>query len=272
MAKPAIEPGELPQKSRLPDELPVMPIEQNVAFPVLVLPLQVQEEQRLKLVEQVILGNKLFVAVTAKKELSEPALPDELYQVGTTCVILQMLRIPDGSVRLLAQGLAPADAAHLGVFVHGECASEARRFLGIGNLVAGDLPEAVARVLERLSGRDEAPPAPRHGLFMNERHRNDRVHAHGRGAMRRLDGKAGEAATGEARVLVEQADDLGGKVFGEVRADQPREIAGPEEADALRVDVLTYPNALFEEDESKGNRLRPGRSLRPYLVGVEITA
>ena len=103
--KPAIEPGELPQKSRLPDELPVMPFEHNVAFPVLVLPLQVQDEQRLKLVEQVILGNKLFVAVTAKKELSAPALPDELYQVGTTCVILQMLRMPDGSVRLLAQGL-----------------------------------------------------------------------------------------------------------------------------------------------------------------------
>jgi ADP-dependent NAD(P)H-hydrate dehydratase / NAD(P)H-hydrate epimerase len=59
---------------------------------------------------------------------------------------------------LLAQRLPPADAARLGVFAHGESASEARSALATGNLVAGDLPEAVARVLERLSRR-RAPPA-----------------------------------------------------------------------------------------------------------------
>jgi ADP-dependent NAD(P)H-hydrate dehydratase / NAD(P)H-hydrate epimerase len=59
---------------------------------------------------------------------------------------------------LMARRLPPADAARVGVFAHGEAAAEARRLLGSSHVIAGDLPEAVARVLERLS-HPESPPA-----------------------------------------------------------------------------------------------------------------
>ena len=57
---------------------------------------------------------------------------------------------------LLAQGLPPLDAALIGVHAHGQAAAEARRQLGSRNLMAGDLPEAVARVLEQLLRLREA--------------------------------------------------------------------------------------------------------------------
>ena len=91
----------------LPTELPVLPLRENVAFPAMVVPLHLHDEQRVKAFEQVLLGDKLFLAVAARqKPEPEGALrPDDLYQMGTTCVVLQMIRMPDGSMRFLAQGL-----------------------------------------------------------------------------------------------------------------------------------------------------------------------
>jgi NAD(P)H-hydrate epimerase len=60
---------------------------------------------------------------------------------------------------LLAQRLPVADAVRVAVFAHGQAAGEARRALGIVHLVAGDLPEAIARVLARLSRGPAPPPA-----------------------------------------------------------------------------------------------------------------
>ena len=89
----------------LPDELPILAFEGNVVFPAMVIPAHVKQKEQLKVVEDILLGNKLFLAVAFKGEAKAPATPEGIYQVGATCVILQMLRIPDGSVRFLAQGL-----------------------------------------------------------------------------------------------------------------------------------------------------------------------
>jgi ATP-dependent Lon protease len=127
--EPTLEPGEIvaeqapeaaapdeetPERSELPDELPVLPMEDNVAFPAIVLPFEIEGEHRLKMIEEAVLGNKLFLAVAEKPEVEsegEPR-PDDLYQVGTTCVILQMLRMPDESVRFLAQGISRTRVEH----------------------------------------------------------------------------------------------------------------------------------------------------------------
>lgn len=101
-------------QDRLPSSLPVLPIPNNVAFPAMALPFQVRAEKRVKMIESVLLGDKLFlaVAVREKREESDDVLPGDLYAVGTTCVILQMLRTPDGSVRFLASGLARTHIDH----------------------------------------------------------------------------------------------------------------------------------------------------------------
>ena len=90
----------------LPKELPVLPVEGNVVFPGTPLPAQVNEGPKIKVVEEVTMGNRLFLAVAVRDEGADSVQPENLYRVGTTCVILQMLRMGDGSVRFLAQGVA----------------------------------------------------------------------------------------------------------------------------------------------------------------------
>ncbi|KPK65976.1 MAG: peptidase [Planctomycetes bacterium SM23_32] len=101
-------------REELPTTLPVLPLPDNVAFPAIVLPFHIKGEERLKLVEDVILGDKLFLAVAVRERPEEGKQPGpaNLHQVGTTCVILQMLRMPDGSVRFLAQGLTRTRIDH----------------------------------------------------------------------------------------------------------------------------------------------------------------
>ena len=107
----AVESAEAPQmpgREQLPGSLPVLPLRDNVGFPAMVLPFHIHGEKRLKMIEEIVLGDKLFLAVAArgKPEGDHELQPADLYQVGTTCVILQMMRMPDGSVRFLAQGIA----------------------------------------------------------------------------------------------------------------------------------------------------------------------
>jgi len=103
-----------PERPKLPATLPVLPLSGIVAFPGMLLPLHVRGEKRLKMIEQVIMGDKLFLALTAREPLQEDKEPQasDLFQVGTACVVLQMLRMPDGSVRCLAQGLTRARVEH----------------------------------------------------------------------------------------------------------------------------------------------------------------
>jgi len=103
-----------PERPKLPATLPVLPLSGVVAFPGMLLPLHVRGEKRLKMIEQVIMGDKLFLALTAREPLQEDKEPQasDLFQVGTACVVLQMLRMPDGSVRCLAQGLTRARVEH----------------------------------------------------------------------------------------------------------------------------------------------------------------
>ena len=92
-------------KRELPDELPVLAVAGNVVFPGMIMPEHLQQEGRLRAFEEVLLGDKLFLALLFRGEPTDPAAPDDVYPFGTTCIVLQMLRMPDGSVRFLAQGL-----------------------------------------------------------------------------------------------------------------------------------------------------------------------
>jgi len=113
-AEPGPEAEETPEREGLPTALPVLPLPDNVAFPGMVLPFHVHSERRVKALESVILGDKLFLAVAAREEPegdAEPG-PSDLHGVGTTCTVLQMIRMPDGSMRFLAQGLSRSRIRH----------------------------------------------------------------------------------------------------------------------------------------------------------------
>jgi ATP-dependent Lon protease len=96
---------EYPEKEELPVEIPVLPQPDNVIFPGMALPAHVTDEDQIQLLEKIVMGDKFFLAVAAKNSGEDLQDPENLYEMGTTCAVVQMVRMPDGSVRFLAQGL-----------------------------------------------------------------------------------------------------------------------------------------------------------------------
>ncbi|MBS3764570.1 MAG: endopeptidase La [Planctomycetes bacterium] len=68
-------------------------------------PAHVEREDLQEIVEQVVVGDKLFLAVSVREESDSVDSPGDLFEMGTTCAIVQMVRMPDDSLRFLAQGL-----------------------------------------------------------------------------------------------------------------------------------------------------------------------
>ncbi len=91
-------------QSRLPEQLPVMPLREAVAFPDTLMPLAVGQERSIQLVNDVLAGNRMLVMVAAKEGTDEEPGPDELYSTGVAGVVARMLKVPDGSLRILVHG------------------------------------------------------------------------------------------------------------------------------------------------------------------------
>ena len=106
----AIEAVEPPadQQLQIPDELPVLPLRDIVIYPFMIVPLFVSREKSIRAVDEA-LGEHRMILLDCQKDLDkeEPAQED-LYSVGTVAVIMRMLKLPDGRIRILVQGLARA--------------------------------------------------------------------------------------------------------------------------------------------------------------------
>ncbi len=88
----------------LPDALPVLPLRETVPFPDTLTPLAIGQERSVALVNDVLAGNRMLVMLASRQpDLDEPS-PAQLYDVGVVGVIARMLRVPDGTLRLLVQG------------------------------------------------------------------------------------------------------------------------------------------------------------------------
>jgi ATP-dependent Lon protease len=91
----------------LPATLPVLPLKETVVFPDSMTPLAIGQERSVKLIDDVIGGDRLLALVTVRVDDEEPEIPgwDDLYGVGTAAVVHKMIRVPDGTLRVLVQGL-----------------------------------------------------------------------------------------------------------------------------------------------------------------------
>jgi ATP-dependent Lon protease len=105
---------EVEARSSLPDALPVMPLRDSVAFPETLMPLAVEQERSVRLVNDVLTGNRMLVMVAAREGAGEEPGPDELYRVGVAGVVARMLKVPDGTLRILVHA---AQRVELGDFV-----------------------------------------------------------------------------------------------------------------------------------------------------------
>ena len=100
----ALSPDDRP--TVVPAELPVLPLRDTVLFPNSFMPLAVARESSVRLIDEAIANNKL-IGVFAQRDpaLDEPIQAD-LYPIGTATHIHKMFRLPDGSLRLIVQGLS----------------------------------------------------------------------------------------------------------------------------------------------------------------------
>jgi ATP-dependent Lon protease len=89
----------------LPSTLPVLPLKETVVFPASMTPLAIGQERSIQLIDDVIAGDRLLALVTVENEEADPPTWDDLYRIGTAAIVHKMIRIPDGSLRVLVQGL-----------------------------------------------------------------------------------------------------------------------------------------------------------------------
>ena len=95
-----------------PATLPVLPLKDTVVFPGFPTPLAIGQERSIKLVEDVVSGDRTLALVTVKNGEAEQPGWDDLYTVGTAAVIHKMIKVPDGTLRILVEGLRRIGLEH----------------------------------------------------------------------------------------------------------------------------------------------------------------
>jgi ATP-dependent Lon protease len=88
----------------LPDALPVLPLRDTVTFPETLTPLAVGQERSIKLVDDVLGANRMLAMVAARDPENDEPGPQDLHEVGVVGVVARMLKVPDGTLRILVQG------------------------------------------------------------------------------------------------------------------------------------------------------------------------
>jgi ATP-dependent Lon protease len=91
---------------RLPAELPVLPLRDTVLFPNSFMPLAVARESSVRLIDEAVSSGSLIAVFTQREAGEDEPLRDDLYPVGTASHIHKMFKLPDGSLRIIVQGLA----------------------------------------------------------------------------------------------------------------------------------------------------------------------
>ena len=94
------------QPVAIPSELPILPLRDTVLFPNSFLPLAVARESSVRLIEEAITGSKLVGVFTQRDASVEEPTQDDMHRIGTATHIHKMFKLPDGSLRLIVQGLS----------------------------------------------------------------------------------------------------------------------------------------------------------------------
>jgi ATP-dependent Lon protease len=92
----------------IPDILPILPLKDVVVFPYIILPLSVSREKSINAVDAALAEQRIIMLVAQRDGKNDTPRPNDLYTVGTVAAIMRMLKLPDGRIRLLVQGLTRA--------------------------------------------------------------------------------------------------------------------------------------------------------------------
>jgi ATP-dependent Lon protease len=147
--EPAFDPDET--GFEFPAVLPVLPLKDTVVFPQSMAPLAIGQERSISLIDDVVAGERLLALVTVKDaEIDVPGW-DDLHEIGTAAVVHKMIRVPDGTLRILVQGVA---RIRLGAHVQDEpyLMAEVDEVPDVTSPASPEL-EALTRAVQELFGR-----------------------------------------------------------------------------------------------------------------------
>ena len=100
---------EMPEETEfdldLPATLPILALKDTVVFPQSLMPLAIGQERSIRLIDDVVSGDRFLALVTAKDASVEAPGFDDIYEVGTVAIVHKMIRIHDGTLRILVGGL-----------------------------------------------------------------------------------------------------------------------------------------------------------------------
>src|SRR6476620_4745312 len=91
-------------KKKGPRTIPLLPLRDIIVFPHMVVPLFVGREKSINALEQAMSSDKEVVLSAQKKAKTNDPTPDDIFGVGTVGQIIQLLRLPDGTVKVLVEG------------------------------------------------------------------------------------------------------------------------------------------------------------------------
>ncbi len=134
------ENGESPEIN-IPEELPLLAVRDIVVFPNMILPLFVGRESSILAIEAALAQDRLIFLVTQRDPEIDDPQPTDIYDIGTVCLIMRMLKLPDGRLKILVQGLSKSKILNF---------SQEKPFLRVVHEVIGE------PTLEELSIEGEA--------------------------------------------------------------------------------------------------------------------
>ncbi|HEY44128.1 MAG TPA: endopeptidase La, partial [Anaerolineae bacterium] len=100
------QPSPIMESSEIPEELPILPLRGVVVYPHTAIPLTIGQPRSIRLVDDVVAGQRLIGLVASKKPELELPQPEDLYRYGTVAAMQRLFRTPDGTIRLIVRGLA----------------------------------------------------------------------------------------------------------------------------------------------------------------------
>ncbi len=259
---------ELPEESEseyeLPAVLPVLPLKETVVFPQSMTPLAIGQERSVRLIDDVVAGDRLLALVTAKDSSVEAPGWDEIYEVGTLAIVHKMIKVPDGTLRILVGGLARIRVA--------ERVSDDPYLVGEFEEVPDentDRPEVEA-LMRNVQGqfaphhRPRAVPARGAAARGGERRRPERARPPGRLDDADDPDRGAPADPRDGRRRAAAAADLGDpepRARG-VRARLEDPVAGPVGDGEGPARVLPAPAAQGDPGRARRGRPRAGRGER----------
>jgi ATP-dependent Lon protease len=105
VAEEIVPPQLIEESPKIPDVLPVLPLRDVVVYPYVILPLSVSREKSLRAVDAALVESRMILLLSQKQMEMEDPGPEDMYTVGTAALIMRVLKLPDGRVRALVQGL-----------------------------------------------------------------------------------------------------------------------------------------------------------------------